>query len=46
MMLLRNDENEDGIFLSLVIKVKDDVFRSVTQAYSFTFSVVQYNFYK
>ena len=27
-MLLCNDENEDGIFLSLVIKVKDDVFQS------------------
>ena len=33
MMLLRNDGNEDGTYLSLVIKVKDDVSLSVTQAY-------------
>ena len=34
LMLLCNDESEDGKILSLVIKVKDDVFLSVTQTYS------------
>ena len=36
--MLRNnvffDDSEDGKFLSLVIKVKVDIFLSVTQAYS------------